>query len=59
MDGPRRINEEITLYYCGWFISSEALACAHAGFLENISRRGVVCREMTCGSPQTSLSALE
>lgn len=39
-------------------LRSETLACAHAGFLENISRRGVVCRDVICGSPQTSLSAL-
>ncbi len=39
-------------------LRSETLACAHAGFLENISRRGVVCRDVICGSPQTSLAAL-
>ncbi len=39
-------------------LRSETLACAHAGFLENISRRGVVCRDVICGMPQTTMSAL-
>ncbi len=39
-------------------LRSETLACAHAGFLEDVSRRGVVYRDVICGSPPTSLAAL-